>query len=61
MEVMVCFSNIPNKIQKRSNGSLPFWKDPNFIENWQSIYGNLEIIPTQIEGLKFSLVLSMYL
>ena len=27
MQLMVCFSNIPNNVKKVSNGELPFWSD----------------------------------
>ena len=51
MCVMICFSNILNKINKESVGLLPFWEHPSYMENWGSIYNNSKIIPTQTEGI----------
>jgi predicted esterase YcpF (UPF0227 family) len=48
---MICFSNIPNKVKKNGNDALLFWEHPNYMENWQSIYDNPEIIPTQTKGI----------
>jgi hypothetical protein len=51
MHVMICFSNILNKVIKKSNDALPFWKHPNYMENWQSIYDIPEIISKQTKGI----------
>jgi hypothetical protein len=51
MCLMICFSNIPNKVNKKCNDLLPFWEHPNYMKNWKSIYDNPEIIPIQIEGI----------
>jgi hypothetical protein len=34
-----------------SNDALSCFEHPNYMENWQSIYDNLGIIPTQTEGI----------
>jgi hypothetical protein len=49
MRVMISFSNISNKVNKGSNDLLPFWKNPNYMENWESKYENPKIIPTQTQ------------
>jgi hypothetical protein len=51
MRVMICFSNIPNKVNKKCNDLLPFCEHPNYMENWKNIYDNFEIIPIQIQGI----------
>ena len=51
MRVMISFSNIYNKVNKKNDDLLPFWKNPNYMENWESKYDNPEIIPTQTQGM----------
>jgi hypothetical protein len=48
---MVCFFNIPSKVNKKSNNFQPFWEHLTYMENWKSVYDNPKIIPTQIEGI----------
>jgi hypothetical protein len=37
MRVMICFSNIPNKVNKKCNDLLPFWQYPRN-QNFVSIF-----------------------
>jgi hypothetical protein len=46
MHVVICFSNIPNKVNKNNNDLQPFWEHPFYIKNWESIYDKPEIITT---------------
>ena len=51
MRVMISFSNIPGEAKKNEQGALPFWVDSSFSENWQDIYDNNKVFPTQNESL----------
>jgi hypothetical protein len=51
MHVMICFSNIPNKVNKKNNDLQPFWGQPSYIKNWESIYDKPEIITTITKGM----------
>ena len=50
MRVMICYSNIPNKVNNKNNDLQPFWEHPNYMENWEEIYDNPEIISTLTQG-----------
>jgi hypothetical protein len=38
-------------VNKKSNDLLLFWERPNYIENWEIIYDNPKVIPTQPKGI----------
>jgi hypothetical protein len=51
MRVMICFSNIPNKVNNKNNDLQPFWEHPSYMEIWETIYDDPRIIPTLTQGM----------
>jgi hypothetical protein len=57
MHVIICYSNISNKVNNKNNDLQPFWEHPNYMENWEGIYDDPGIIPTLTQG---TLILNGY-
>ena len=45
MDVMISYSNIPNKVNSKSTDKLPFWEKENYRENWQETFYDNNLFP----------------